>query len=295
MADGISWELYRSLRAVLTEGSLSGAARALGVAQPTVGRHIATLERAFGAALFTRAPSGLLPTDTALALKPLTDSMQSTAHALHRVAGGLGSAVHGTVRVTASEVIGVEVLPPILASLRERHPQLAIEVVLSNKVQDLLRREADIAVRMTQPKQELLLARRVGDIALGFFAHPDYVRRCGRPSGLDDLAGHTLIGFDQPPVYLREPGIIPWRREEFALRADSDLAQLALIRAGAGIGICQVPIGYRHKLERLLEPELPWTLKTWITMHQDLRNSPRCRVTFDALVEGLKRHAAARP
>ncbi|HEY0911629.1 MAG TPA: LysR family transcriptional regulator [Bradyrhizobium sp.] len=295
MANDIGWELYRSFLAVLTEGSLSGAARALGVAQPTIGRHVAALEKSLGLALFTRSQLGLLPTEAAQSLKGFAESLQSTVAALQRAAASQGSGVRGTVRVTASEVIGVEVLPAIVARLREQHPDLAVELALTNRVQDLLRREADIAVRMVRPRQELLIARRIGKIELGLHAHERYLARRGTPRTIADLKEHAIIGFDQMTAFLRGAGkaLSGWRRESFALRSDSDLAQLGLIRAGAGIGVCQAPIANRDPaLVRVLPKQFSLGLETWISMHEDLRGSPRCRVTFDALVHGLQQHAA---
>ena len=175
------------------------------------------------------------------------------------------------------------------------HPALTIELVASNRLQDLLRREADIAVRMTQPRQELLVARRIGHVDVGLHAHPRYLAAHGKPRNPSELAGHSLIGFDQENAFVRSvmksvPGL---RRDNFSIRTDSDLAQLALIRAGAGIGFCQVAIARREGLVRLLPRQFTLALDTWITMHEDLRNSPRCRVTFEALVEGMQRHIAA--
>jgi DNA-binding transcriptional LysR family regulator len=293
MVSDIGWEMYRSLLAVLNEGSLSGAARALGVAQPTVGRHVAFLEKALKLALFTRSHTGLMPTEAALALRSYAQSMESTAAALERAAASQGSGVRGTVRITASDVIGVEVLPPIIAGLRDAHPELVVELVLTDRMQDLLRREADIAVRMARPRQELLVARHVGRIDLGLYAHQRYLSRHGTPGSLADVAGHALIGFDQPTLFVRGAGksLSGWRREAFAMRTDNNLAQLALIRAGAGIGVCQAAIAGRDDaLVRLLPKQFSLPLETWITMHEDLRNSPRCRVTFDALVKGLQQY-----
>jgi DNA-binding transcriptional LysR family regulator len=291
----ISWELYRSFLGVLEEGSLSGAARALDIAQPTVGRHIAALERSFRIALFTRSQTGLMPTEAAQSLRGFAESMQSTAASLERAAASQGAGVRGTVRVTCSDVVGVEVLPPIVTALRDQYPELKVELVLSNRVQDLLRREADIAVRMVRPRQALLVARRVGQIAVGLFAHQQYLARHGTPSSVADLATHSLIGFDKTTEYIRNASkaFTDWRREGFAMRTDSDLAQLALIRSGAGIGVCQAVIASRDEaIVRVLPKQFSLPLETWITMHEDLRNSPRCRVTFDALVEGLKGHVS---
>lgn len=287
----IGWELYRSYLGVLEEGSLSGAARAMGIAQPTVGRHIDALEKALGVALFTRSQTGLLPTDAARALHPFAQAMHSSAAALKRAAESQGSGIKGTVRITASEVVGVEVLPPMLAQLQTSYPELKVELVLSNRVQDLLQREADIAVRMTQPKQEQLIARRVGQVDLGFHAHRAYLERRGTPQTLDELAQHALIGFDEETAFVRaaRKGFTQWQRDSFALRTDSDVGQLALIRAGCGIGICQNALAARDpQLVHLLPDSFTLGLETWLTMHEDLRNTPRCKVTFDALLQGLQ-------
>lgn len=290
MADDIGWELYRTLLAVLQEGSLSGAARALGITQPTAGRHIQALEQALKVSLFTRSQAGLQPTDVALALRPHAETMQSTAASLERAAKCDDAQVQGVVRVAASEVVGVEVLPPIVALLRERHPRLVVELVLSNRVEDLLKREADVAVRMVRPRQTQLVARRVGSIELGLYARRDYLAKHGTPRNVAALWQQTIIGHDRPSAFIREaskafPG---YSRAGLSLRTDNDLAQLALIRAGAGIGVCQVPIARRDDaLVRVMPKLVALQLETWVTMHEDLRSSPRCRATFDALVQGL--------
>jgi DNA-binding transcriptional LysR family regulator len=290
MAKEISWELYRSFLGVLTEGSLSGAARSLGLAQPTLGRHIAELEQSLGLPLFTRSQTGLLPTEAALALRGHAEAMNSTAASLRRAAESHGEGVKGTVRVSASEVIGAEVLPPILASVRQEYPQLKIELVLTNRVQDLLRREADIAVRMTKPKQDVLIARRVADVVLGLHAHKDYLAQRGTPKKPAELAQHSLIGFDDETPFIRSAkrALPMWNRDDFSLRTDSDLAQLALIRSGCGIGVCQVALAKRDpSLIRVLARQVELKLETWVTMHEDLRGSPRSKVIFDALVKAL--------
>lgn len=291
-----NWEWYRSFLGVLDEGSLSAAARALGLTQPTVGRHVDSLEASLGVKLFIRSYDGFSPTEAARELRPYAASLAATAAALQRVATGHGSGVRGSVRITASEIMGVEVLPPILAQLRRDHPSLAIELVLSNKVDDLLRREADIAVRMVQPRQEALVARRIGGVELGLHAHRRYLEAAGMPESLDALRGHTTIGFDEESGLVRRilGKIGPFSRADFALRANSDLAQLAALRAGFGIGVCQVGLARRDPdLVRLLPDAFSMTLETWVAMHEDLRESPRCAVTFAALAEGLGNYIAA--
>jgi DNA-binding transcriptional LysR family regulator len=290
MASNLNWELYRTFLAVLTEGSLSGAARALGITQPTAGRHIEALEAAFGQPLFTRSQTGLLPTEAASALRGYAEAMRSTAAALERAAAGHGAAMSGVVRISASEVISVEVLPPVIAQLRRAHPGLVVELVATNRMQDLLQREVDIAVRMTQPKQEMLIARRVGSVEAGLFARDDYLAAHGTPSTLDDLAAHALIGYDEATPYLRAAAkhFPAWRRDAFAIRTSSDVAQLAMIRAGCGIGACQAGVARRDpRLVRVLAKACTFQLDTWITMHEDLRGNPRCRAVFDALGQGL--------
>lgn len=290
-----SWELYRSFLAVAEEGSLSGAARRLGLTQPTVARHLDALEAALGADLFVRSPQGLTPTEMAVELMPYAASLAATASALVRTASGRLGEVRGIVRITASEVVGVEHLPPILARLRVRHPGLAIELVLSNAVDDLLRRDADIAVRMVQPGQQALVARRLPPIAVGLHGHRAYLERRGVPASMEDLAGHDLIGFDRavPAVRALVERFPALRDGSFALRVDSHVGQLAAIRAGCGIGVCQVPVAKRDPgLVRVLDGAFSVDLPLWVAMHEDLRSSARCRAVFDALVEGLRASTA---
>ncbi len=286
-----SWDLYRSFLAVLEGGSLSAAARDLGLAQPTLGRHIDALEGALGYALFVRSQHGYLPTEHALQLKPYAQSLAATASALLRAASGSAEAPRGTVRITASEVVGCEVLPPIVARLHLQYPGLQIELALSNRAQDLLKREADIAVRMLPPVQEALVARRVGAIELGLHAHRDYLARRGTPATLADLPAHALIGYDHETAFIRgmKHHLGDLTRASFALRSDSDMAQLSALRAGFGIGICQAGVAARDPaLVRLLPEAFAPKLETWIAMHEDLRNSKRCAVVFAALADGLQ-------
>jgi DNA-binding transcriptional LysR family regulator len=291
MNENPDWNLYRTLLAVIEEGSLSGAARRLGLTQPTVARQVDALERALDAELFSRSQRGLSPTETALALRPYAETLASTAAALLREASAAEGDVRGAVRISASEVIGVEVLPPILARLRRRHPGLVIELVVSNAVDDLLTRQADIAVRNIAPTQVALLARRLPPAELGLHARADYLERRGAPRSLADLRDHDLIGFDRetPAIRTLLRRYPAFGREAYALRADSDLAQLAAIRAGFGIGLCQVRQGPgQPPLVRVLQDAVSIELPVWVVMHEDLRRSAPRRATFDALVEGLE-------
>lgn len=285
-----NWDLYRTLLSVLEQGSLSAAARELGLTQPTVGRHIETLEAMLGQQLFTRSRQGLAPSEAALVLKPLAEVMAATSAALVRAAADVKGRVSGTVRISASEVIGIEVLPPILAQLQDDHPGLEIELSTTDAVEDVLNREADIAVRMAEPTQKALVARHVGAIPLGLHAHRRYLDRHGVPTTFEELTAHRLVGFDRQSAFVRAVAHrVPLLAElHFALRADSNLAQFAAIRAGCGIGVCQVHLATdASNIVRLLAEAFELPLHTWIVMHEDLKDSPRCRAAFDALVRGL--------
>ena len=295
-----SWDLYRTLLAVLEEGSLSGAARVLGLGQPTVGRQVETLERQLGIALFTRSQLGLTPTDAAHALRPHAEQLRAAASALVRAVGTTADDVRGPVRITAPDVMGIEVLPPILAALRRAHPELELELSLSDRVENLLQRDADIAVRMTAPTQDALVVRRLGTLGLGLHAHPDYLARSGTPATVAELPGHALIGFDTEVPFIRAlQARLPVNRTMFSLRTDSNVAQLAAIRAGFGIGFCQNGFARRAgvSLVPVLAEAIAFELETCVVMHEDLRGTRRYRVVFDALVEGLGAYLeeAARP
>ncbi len=298
MVTAPDWDFYRSFLAVMETGSLSGAARALGVAQPTVGRHIEALERALGGdALFTRSPGGLRPTRAAQALAPHAKAMAVAAETLIRTASGDADEVRGVVRVTASEIVGAEVLPPILRDFREAWPRVEIELVLSNQLEDLLRRDADIAVRMARPTQNALFARKVGSVPLVFHGHRSYLQKHGEPRTWNELRAHTLIGYDRVTpmaVITRELGF-DVTSDLFALRADSELAQLALVRAGAGLGPIQRRIAARDpNLVPIMEGVFRFDLEMWVVMHEDLKTDRRMRRLFDHLVVGLKAYIDGR-
>ncbi|MGH8111475.1 MAG: LysR family transcriptional regulator [Rhodanobacteraceae bacterium] len=291
------WDLYRSFVAVASEGSLSAAARALGMAQPSLGRHVRQLESALGVALFTRSPQGLALTDMGAELVEHARGMAAASAALLRAASGTREAIRGVVRITCSEVIGGEVLPAILTELHRVQPGIAVELSLSDEPEDLLRKEADVAVRMVQPRQAALVARRVGVIGLGLYAHRRYLKARGTPQTLEELRQHALIGFDRETaavraVRSRAPGGEVYARGNFTLRTDSGLAQLAALRAGYGIGVCQHALARR---DRQLVPVLPTRfalkLDTWLVMHEDLRANRRIRLVYNFLSQALAAYA----
>ena len=286
MSHRFSWDYQRAFLAVIEEGSLSGAARRLGVSQPTLRGWIAALEAEFGTVLFTRSANGLTPTDTAKALAEPARAMSRASDLFQRSATAPPGEVAGTVRLSVSDTMGIEVVPPMLATLRAKHPDITIELEVSNKPADLLGQAVDLAVRTFAPEQGALIARKVGAIPLGFFASPGYLDRCGSPKTLEDLANHDIAGPDRASGDLQlgvkaTPGVRPAR---YVLRTDSHPARIAAARAGLGITIMQVPIGARDpRLRRILPGVVATRLETWIVTHEDLKAVPKVRVVFDHL------------
>ena len=284
------WALVKSFLAVLEAGSLMGAARTLGAQQPTLSRHIAELEAQLGTPLFERTGRGVLPTAAALAMADAARQMQQGAEQLGRALLRQRDATTGSVRISTSEVAAVWLLPQVLAALHETEPGIQIELVASNGLSNLLRREADIAVRMLRPAQASLVARKLGDVAIIAAAHENYLARAGTPRKPEDLAQHTLIGYDRDDTVLRGFAALglPLAREQFALRTDSQVAYGRLVAAGAGIGfvaaynIAAWP-GVRPLLPMLKIPPLP----CWLAVHREIRGNRVVRRVYDFLAATL--------
>jgi DNA-binding transcriptional LysR family regulator len=288
---GFDWALVRSFLAVLDAGSLMGAARQLHLHQPTLSRHVAELERQLGVPLFERTGRGVTPTRTALAIAEAARQMASGADTLARTVTGRRSEPGGSVRVTTSMVAACWLLPPVLAALQREHPDIQVDLVASNQLTNLLRREADIAVRMVRPAQASLVARKLGDIGIGAYAHQSYLARAGTPREKQDLAAHTLIGFDADDSILRASARLrmPLVREHFALRTDDQVACVQLVAAGAGIGfVAHYTARSCHGLQRVLPAlEIP-SLPCWLAVHREIRGSHVVRRVYDFLAQGIR-------
>ena len=285
------WRLIRSFLAVLDRGSLLGAARALHASQPTVGRHVADLESQLGVVLFERTGRGLVPTTTALQLAQSARAMEEGARDLARTLSGAQSQTRGTVRITASVPVAVNLLPPLLAQMRQQLPEIQVELVSSNLVSNLLRREADIAVRMVRPEQGTLVARKIGDVVLGAFAHRSYLARRGTPRNGTELFTHDLIGGDTDLTILQGFAAMGYtiEREAFALRTDDLMAQWQALRAGLGVGFVA---SYLARTDPDVLPVLAGQLKVpalpmWLAVHREIRTSRRIRAVYDFLVASL--------
>jgi DNA-binding transcriptional LysR family regulator len=290
MNNQFDWSLIRTFLATLEHGSLLGAARALPSSQPTVGRHIAELESQLGVVLFERTGRGLRPTDTAHRLAEAARGMAAEADRLARCVSGEHAGLAGTVRITASQTAACVLLPPVLTKMRAVLPEIQVELVSSNDVRNLLRREADIAVRMTQPDQASLVAKRIGRIKLSAYAHRSYLQRCGTPQQPQDLLRHDLVGFDTSDAIVKgfEKGGIPMERNRFVLRTDDMLAQAAAVRAGLGIGFTA---DYLFRGDTDLIALLPMLnippLPVWLAVHREIHTSQRIRAVYDFLGEVL--------
>ena len=289
------WSLWRSFGAVVEHGSLSGAARALGLSQPTLGRHIEALEQALGVSLFERTLTGLKASDTALRLyEPVLGAQRALAEAA-LMAEGAHSALTGSVRITSSTVMCAYVLPPILYEVRQAFPQIAIELVPSDAVENLLLREADIAVRMFRPTQLELITKHLGDLPVCACAHQRYLAARGTPQRPEELAGHDLIGFDRSDLLIgtaRKMGF-SLNRSDFMIRTDSQVNMWELTKAGLGIGFAQQKLVEASPgMVRLLAGFAPPPLEVWLTTHRELFTSRRIRAIYDRLGEGLTRYLA---
>lgn len=284
------WALWRSFAAVVANGSLSAAARELGISQPTVGRHIETLEHDLGLTLFERTLSGLKPNSAALRIfEPVAQAQGALAEAA-MMAEGAQAEYGGTVRITASVMISNHVLPRLLLPVRERYPGIALEIVPADSTENLLLREADIAIRMFRPTQLELVTRHLGDIPILPAAHQSYLDRRGTPGTADELASHDLIGLDRSDLIIAHAQRLgfPLRRDNFVLRTDDQATQWELLRAGLGIGFAQANLlrATPGMVALPIDLSIP-PLEVWLTTHRELFTSHRIRAIYDALAGGL--------
>ncbi len=293
--ENLDWALVGSFLAVAELGSLSAAARAQGRSQPTLGRDIHTLEQTLGVELFERRARGLALSETGGALLPMAQQMRDAMRALTLTAAGRSQRLDGTVRITASVFASHFVLPRVLAWIREQEPAIQLDLVPSDASENLLFREADIAMRMYRPEQLDIVAKKVIDLPMGIFAARSYLDRAGRPETAQELLRHDLVGFDRNPLILQHMSAAGWpvTREDFTLRCDDQAAYWQLIRAGCGIGFSQTSVGRADPLVEEIDIgiEVP-PLEVWLAAHQVMRQTPRIRRIWDLLADRLGAMAA---
>lgn len=281
-----NWYHIRSFLAVVDTGTLSGAAEKLGVSQPTLGRNIEGLEMSLGLTLFSRGRMGMTLTAVGLDLVESAREISDIANQLERKAEGKANSVAGTVRITASVIVSAYILPKILSAFKEQEPDIDIEIFPTDQIQNLLSRDADIAIRMMPLQQNDLIGRKVNEMALGTFVHKDYIAKHGQPKDQSELFSYDIIGEDRGVLLLKqmEQYGIKGGREIFRFRTDDQIAYWELVKAGAGIGFGASFLAKRTpELIRIL-PELNLSpLPMWIAAHQEIKTSLKIRRTVDYL------------
>lgn len=284
------WNRARAFLVTAEEGSYSAAARALRVAQPTVGRQVAALEAELGVALFEQVGNRLELTPTGLELLDHVRSMGEAASRVSLAATGQSQSIDGAVCITAGEAIAAFLLPPIVRRLREAHPGIEVEIVASNSPSDLRRREADIAIRNFRPTQADFVARKVRDDGARLYGTPEYLASIGSPRTPEELSRAAFIGFDRTDALQRglEALGLTLTPRSFPIVTESHLVQWELARHGAGLCIMMEVIGDADPRVVRALPELPPVpVPLWLVAHRELRTSRRIRVVYDLLLEAL--------
>ena len=293
----MDWDNIQTFLAIFRAGRLSLAARELGVSEATARRRLDDLEALGVGPLFERASGGLTPTPTALKLAQLAGRMESELLSFTDGSTGPRREIAGEVRVTADELIALEILPPLFAELTQRYPNLVLRLGVTADAEDLLLGEADIAVRLFRPTQKSLVARQIPGGRLGVFAHRDYVARAGSPQCPADIAKFDLVGAGDQRSSLagfEALGLSP-EASSFAFRIDTPLGQMRAVRGGLGLGVGLLSTAARDPdLVRVL-PEIGADLTTWVSVHEDQRDVPRVRAVFDAIVRFLLAKPAKSP
>jgi len=286
------WNQVRAFLATAEEGSLSAGARALGLAQPTLGRQVAALEERLGVTLFERVGRGVALTQAGRDLLDHVRAMGEAAHRIALVAAGRAEAVAGKVCISAADTVAAYVLPGVLADLREAAPEIEIEILATNSLSDLLHREADIAIRHVRPEEPDLVARLVREGAGGIYAAQSFLRRYGRPRVPADLTPLPFVGMASPERMAAELSRIglPVSPRNFGLYCENMAVACEMVRRGLGVGVMSDDIASQMpEVERLLPDMPPIPVPLWLVTHRELRTSRRIRVVFDHLAAALAR------
>tara|TARA_R110002051_G_scaffold36609_2_gene79290 strand:+ start:5812 stop:6702 length:891 start_codon:yes stop_codon:yes gene_type:complete len=286
------WNKARAFLVTAEEGSLSAAARALGMAQPTLGRQVDGLEQELGIVLFERVGRGLTLTPSGLELLEHVRDMGEAAGRVSLTALGQSQALEGTICISASETYAVVLLPPIIAKLRIMEPGIQVEIVVANHASDLRRREADIAIRNFRPTEPDLIAKKIGDADAVLYATPDYIAKIGSPTKPYDLRHAEFVNMDHGGMMLKGLNALGLGLTEanFPLLTESYLVMWELVRQGAAIGILDAHIGDADPVVRRVLPDLePLVFPIWLVSHRELTTSRRIRRVYDFLAEELRR------
>jgi len=286
------WNKARAFLVTAEEGSLSAAARALGMAQPTLGRQVDGLEQELGIVLFERVGRGLTLTPSGLELLEHVRAMGEAAGRVSLTALGQSQALEGTICISASETYAAVLLPPIIAKLRKMEPGIQVEIVVANHASDLRRREADIAIRNFRPTEPDLIAKKIGDADAVLYATPDYIAKIGNPTKPYDLRHADFVNMDHGGMMLKGLNTLGLGLTEvnFPLLTESYLVMWELVRQGAAIGILDAHIGDADPVVRRVLPDLePLVFPIWLVSHRELTTNRRIRMVYDFLAAELRR------
>ena len=288
--DKVDWNQLRAFLETAETGSLSAAARKLGQSQPTLSRQVAALELALGVTLFERVGKTMALTTTGQELLGHARVMGAAAHELGLAATGRSEEVAGVVSVATSDAVAAYLMPKILLQIREAAPGIQVEVVASDGFSDLLRREADIAIRHVRPEQPELIGRLVRHSSACFYASESWVREHGLPRTAEEAVQHDFIGMDRAGHYLqhmRSKGL-QLSSANFRSYADNSVTYWEMVRQGLGIGAIMEEIAREPPgMVRVLEDVSPFQLPIWLVTHRELRTARRIRIVFDLLAEIL--------
>lgn len=286
----LDWNSARAFCATADAGSLSAAARKLGLTQPTLSRQVASLEAGLGVTLFERVGKRLVLTDTGLALLEHARTMAAAADALALAAEGKTQDVSGRVVISATDVFSAYLLPEIIAHVRELAPQLTLVVVSTDSISDLRRREADIAIRHVRPTEPELIGRLVVEMTAHFYAAQSWVARNGLPQSVADLGKVDMLGFEPVERFVEHLSTagIALTSDQCRIVSANAVALFEMTRRGLGVGLMLRECAERMpELVRLL-PELSGTrVPVWLVSHRELHTSKRVRLVFDAIAERL--------
>ncbi len=284
------WSQAQAFLATVEKGSFSGAAARLGLSQPTVGRHVAALESDLGLLLFDRVGKSLVLTDNGYAMVQHVKAMKDAADQLSLSALGQDKTIAGPVSVTASDVFCAYILPPIIERIRLTYPEVQIEIVSSNEVQELRRREADIAIRNVEPTHPELYAKRLRTTKGNLYGAASYLDRLGRPATIKDFSERTtFIGDTSGRVLqmLTTMGV-PVAPEQFSIIANSGVAMWELVKRGVGLAVMFKDLAdITPEVEVVLPNEISVDVPVWLVAHRELKTNARIRAIFDILSEEL--------
>lgn len=286
------WNDLRYLLAVAREGSTLSAARALGVSQPTVQRRLTALETCLGGTLVERLPTGYQLTELGRTMLPYAEDIERSFLAFERRLMSGGQELRGTLRVTCPEGAASRLFAPLIESFRARYPELGVELIMTDRRLDLARGEAEIAVRMYDPGEDSLVARKIADSRWMVYASRSYIDRHGEPRRLADLDRHSVVEYGGE---LADSNAARWLRRvapeaTVAARGNSMLGVLAAVKSGVGVAPLPMMLGGSEAdLQPVLEPVPDLDTKVYLVMHPDLRRTARVRAFCDFVAAEIGR------